>query len=191
MKLTAPGDRRLTKGAIIGAAGLALLVGGGTFALWFDNEDIPGGTVNSGELDLELTGAGAGGAGVWHAETCTGTVIPIIADYLISPGDIVCIAQPMDVTVTGADIAATFSINTAAATGPLAGVVTITTSLTPATGFTDAGANTLDRRAECHGAFDHGERHVHVPGDHRWTDCPALVDRPQPDRFSLDQTAND
>ena len=142
MKLTAPGDRRLTKGAIIGAAGLALLVGGGTFALWFDNEDIPGGTVNSGELDLELTGAGTGGAGVWHAETCTGTVIPIIADYLISPGDIVCIAQPMDVTVTGADIAATFSINTAAATGPLAGVVTITTSLTPATGFTGAGTNT-------------------------------------------------
>ena len=93
MKLTAPRDRRLTKGAIIGAAGLALLVGGGTFALWFDNEDIPGGTVNSGELDLELTGAGAGGAGVWHAETCTGTVIPVIADHLISPGDIVCIAQ--------------------------------------------------------------------------------------------------
>jgi alternate signal-mediated exported protein len=143
MKLTTLRDRRLTKGVIIGAAGLALLVGGGSYALWFDNEDIPGGTVSSGQLDLELTGAGTAGAGVWHAESCAGTTIPDISTYLISPGDVVCLAQPMNVTVSGDDIAATFSIDTDGILGDTAllGAVTITSSLTPATGFTSSGTN--------------------------------------------------
>ena len=128
MRLTAPRDRRLTKGVIIGAAGLALLVGGGTFALWFDNEDVPGGTINSGELDLALTGAG-----VWHADTCGGTTIPNIALYLISPGDVVCLVQPMDVTVTGDDIAATFAVDTSDIAGDAAllAAVAISTSIAP------------------------------------------------------------
>ena len=143
MKITALRDRRLTKGVIIGAAGLALLVGGGSYALWFDNEDIPGGTVSAGQLDLALTGAGTGGAGVWHAESCAGDPIADISTYLISPGDVVCLAQPMNVTVSGGDIAATFSIDTDGILGDTAllGAVTITSSLTPITGFTSSGTN--------------------------------------------------
>ena len=139
MKLTAPRDRRLTKGVIIGAAGLALLVGGGTFALWFDNEEIPGGTINSGELDIALTAGAA-----WYEDTCgTGTVIPVISEHLISPNDVVCFAQPMEVTVNGADISATFSVDTSAIDGDAAllGAVDITSSLTPPDGFTADGAN--------------------------------------------------
>lgn len=140
MKLTAPRDRRLTKGVIAGAAGLALLVGGGTFALWFDNEEIPGGDINSGQLDIAL-----GAAGVWRADDCvTGDVIPSISAYLISPNDVVCFAQPMDVIVNGADISATFSVDTSAIDGDpaLIGAVAIAGSLTPETGFTSAGTNT-------------------------------------------------
>lgn len=143
MKITTLRDRRLTKGVIIGAAGLALLVGGGSYALWFDNEDIPGGTVSAGQLDLALTGAGTGGAGVWHAESCAGAEIADISTYLISPGDVVCLAQPLDVIVTGDDIAATFSIDTSGVLGDTALIdaVTITSSLTPATGFASSGTN--------------------------------------------------
>lgn len=138
MNLTALRDRRLTKGVIIGAAGFALLVGGGTFALWFDNEEITGGTINSGELDISLTGAG-----VWHEDSCVGTVIPTIALHLISPNDVVCFAQPMEVTVNGADIAASFSLDTSGIEGDaaLVGAVDITSSLTPETGFTVDGIN--------------------------------------------------
>ena len=74
MKLTAPRDRRLTKGVIIGAAGLALLVGeerspSGSTTRTFPEE--PSTLVSS---HLALTGAGA-----WHADTCGGTTIPDIA----------------------------------------------------------------------------------------------------------------
>lgn len=46
---------KATKGAVAaGAAGILLLGGAGTFALWEDNASITGGTVSTGHLDLAV-----------------------------------------------------------------------------------------------------------------------------------------
>lgn len=45
-----------TKGIVAGAAGAALLLGaGGTFALWTDSEQVRGGTITAGRLDVKVT----------------------------------------------------------------------------------------------------------------------------------------
>lgn len=46
-----------TKGIAAGAAGVALLLGGTTFALWSDSEEIPGGVITSGNLDVAACSA--------------------------------------------------------------------------------------------------------------------------------------
>lgn len=45
-----------TKGAVAGVAGLALLAGGTTFALWEDSETEQAGDITSGNLDLDTVG---------------------------------------------------------------------------------------------------------------------------------------
>ena len=44
-----------TKGVIAGIAGLALLSGGTTFALWQDNTNVTGGTITNGDLAVAAT----------------------------------------------------------------------------------------------------------------------------------------
>jgi predicted ribosomally synthesized peptide with SipW-like signal peptide len=44
-----------TKGALAGVAGVAILAGGTTFALWSDSEEVDGGEITSGNLDVKLT----------------------------------------------------------------------------------------------------------------------------------------
>lgn len=136
---SAPRDRRLAKGVIVGAIGLAVLIGGGTFALWSDAIDLPGGTINSGELHLAAEEDDA----AWREGPCAGTgeTIDDIEAYLISPGDAVCLVQPVTVTVTGSDIAAQFSIDTSAiasdtsSDAALFAALEITASLSDDTGF--------------------------------------------------------
>ncbi|PWD50942.1 hypothetical protein C8046_10040 [Serinibacter arcticus] len=41
-----------TTGILAGTAGAALLIGGGTFALWSDSADVAGGTITTGNLDI-------------------------------------------------------------------------------------------------------------------------------------------
>lgn len=86
---------KATKGAIAaGAAGILLLGGAGTFALWEDNANITGGTVSTGELELAL------GTGTW-AETATpGTPINI-ATFDIVPGDSLTYTTTVTATATG------------------------------------------------------------------------------------------
>jgi predicted ribosomally synthesized peptide with SipW-like signal peptide len=45
---------RRVKGLIAGAAGAALLLAGGTWALWYDSESIDGQTIKAGNLDLAI-----------------------------------------------------------------------------------------------------------------------------------------
>ena len=42
-----------TTGILAGTAGAALLIGGGTFALWNDAANVGGGTITTGNLDIQ------------------------------------------------------------------------------------------------------------------------------------------
>ncbi|WP_410602946.1 TasA family protein, partial [Bacillus sp. SIMBA_008] len=44
-------NKKLT-GIVAGAAGAALLLSGGTYALWYDSAEAPGGTITAGNLDV-------------------------------------------------------------------------------------------------------------------------------------------
>jgi predicted ribosomally synthesized peptide with SipW-like signal peptide len=60
---------RRVKGLIAGACGAALLLAGGTWALWYDSDTVSGATITAGNLELEP----AGGLGVYDISNFTGT----------------------------------------------------------------------------------------------------------------------
>ncbi|MFQ4150488.1 alternate-type signal peptide domain-containing protein [Arthrobacter sp. LAPM80] len=85
---------KMAKGAIATGVGIILLAGGGgTLATWNQASNASMGSVVSGDLNL------VAGAGVW--KNASGTVIPVIADYKVVPGDTLTYTQPMTVTLTG------------------------------------------------------------------------------------------
>lgn len=94
---------KMTKGAIVTAAGVMLLVGGGgTLAVWNVQQDAKAGTVAAGDLNLEA------GAGVW---TVAGQAEPIDIDaYRIVPGDTLTYTQTVDITLDGDNISANLSV---------------------------------------------------------------------------------
>ncbi|GAA2237404.1 alternate-type signal peptide domain-containing protein [Herbiconiux moechotypicola] len=95
---------KLAKGAIAGAAGLVLLLGGaGTFAYWNSTADIAGGTITAGNLLVENTG----GAGVWTDQN--GTTINI-ATYRIVPGDTLTYTDTLTVTAVGNNLVAELAL---------------------------------------------------------------------------------
>ncbi|MDR1635115.1 MAG: SipW-dependent-type signal peptide-containing protein [Bifidobacteriaceae bacterium] len=59
---------RRVKGLIAGACGAALMLAGGTWALWYDSENVTGGWITAGNLDI----AKAGAETVWDISTITG-----------------------------------------------------------------------------------------------------------------------
>lgn len=93
----------MTKGAIVTAAGVMLLVGGGgTLAVWNVQQDAAAGTVASGDLNL------VAGAGAW---TVAGQAGPIDIDtYRIVPGDTLTYTQTLDITLDGDNISANLSV---------------------------------------------------------------------------------
>ena len=67
---------KLLKGAIAGAAGVALLLGGaGTFALWNSSATVTGGNIDAGNLHV----ADSGTAGTWPANGPPITLAPSLA----------------------------------------------------------------------------------------------------------------
>ncbi len=104
---------KLTKGAIAGAAGVALLLGGGgTFALWSSSQTVVAGPVRSGELSMDpLTQA------TWRdvsADLAGGPrTIPTseIGAYAIVPGDTLEVVQKATVHATGKNLKAKLSID--------------------------------------------------------------------------------
>jgi alternate signal-mediated exported protein len=99
---------KLTKGAIAGAAGVALLLGGGgTFALWSSSQTVVAGPVRSGALSMDpLTPA------TWR-DVSTDLVggprtIPAseVSAYRIVPGDSLEIVQNATVHATGKNLKA-------------------------------------------------------------------------------------
>jgi alternate signal-mediated exported protein len=115
---------KLTKGMIAGAAGVVLLLGGGgTFALWNDSADIPGGTISSGELSIDATTAG-----VWHDvsfDTLPAVVIIDPATFLMVPGDTVEYAQDVTLNATGNNLLANFGYTSTPSAVPAGFTVTV------------------------------------------------------------------
>ncbi len=100
---------KLIKGAVAGAAGVALLLGGaGTFALWNSTETVAAGSVASGTLTLAKTGTAAW-KNISTDAPAGGTVIPSISSYKIVPGDKLELTQSVTINATGNNLAATLS----------------------------------------------------------------------------------
>jgi alternate signal-mediated exported protein len=103
---------KLSKGAIAGAAGIALLLGGGgTFALWSSSQMIVAGPVTSGELSIDpIVGA------TWRdisPDLVDGPrVIPSekIGSYRIVPGDTLEAVQTITINATGDNLRANLSV---------------------------------------------------------------------------------
>jgi spore coat-associated protein N len=115
------------KGAIaLGAAGLLLLGGAGTYALWSDSVTLDGGTINAGQLDLAVTTAGA-----W-ADVSTGTPVAIdIDDFLIVPGDVLTYSLSATLQAEGDNLEATLEADPTSITADegLADDITVTTAV--------------------------------------------------------------
>ncbi|MDO9396279.1 MAG: alternate-type signal peptide domain-containing protein [Herbiconiux sp.] len=94
---------KLVKGAIAGAAGIVLLLGGaGTFALWNSTAGVAGGTVTAGNLLVTNTG----GPGVW-----TRGATPVdTSTYRIVPGDVLTYTDELTVTAQGNNLVASLAM---------------------------------------------------------------------------------
>jgi alternate signal-mediated exported protein len=124
---------KLVKGSIAGAVGIALLLGGaGTFALWSDTASVNGGVVQTGTLDVALTGTGA-----WKdisADAANTTWVPL-TDRLV-PGDTVTFTQDVTVVATGKNLKATlaYTAGSIVVNPALVPSVTVTLSATKVSG---------------------------------------------------------
>lgn len=104
---------KLLKGAVAGAAGVALLLGGaGTFALWNSSASVAGGNIVAGNLAV----ADSATAGVWKAN---GQVVTL-SSFKAVPGDVLTYTKPVSVTATGDNLVATLGLSPAAITGTTA-----------------------------------------------------------------------
>ncbi|WP_461164804.1 alternate-type signal peptide domain-containing protein [Arthrobacter sp. R4-81] len=97
---------KATKGAIAaGAAGILLLGGAGTFALWEDTDSVDPASISTGVLTMAV------GAGSWYDATAgtTGTITNI-ADFDIVPGDTITYTTPVTITAEGDNLDGEFKI---------------------------------------------------------------------------------
>lgn len=104
---------RLVSGAVAGAAGIALLLGGaGTFALWNDATTASAGVVASGTLSI----ATPSGDGTWTNTSAGGvtTTIPTsrLSSHPLVPGDTLTFRQSVDVVADGQGLTALLGIDT-------------------------------------------------------------------------------
>jgi alternate signal-mediated exported protein len=124
---------KLVKGAVAGAAGIALLLGGaGTFALWNASTTISTGSISTGTLAF-----GTNGTPTWadlSAGATTTTFNP--ATQTIVPGDVITLTQTVTVNATGKNLAAqlAYSIPTAAIPADLTGKLVPTLTVTKLSG---------------------------------------------------------
>jgi alternate signal-mediated exported protein len=142
---------KATKGAIAaGAAGILLLGGAGTFALWADTDAIDPASISTGVLTLGV------GTGEWYDATAgtTGTISDINT-FNIVPGDTVTYTTPVTVTAQGDNLKGKLTIDKAALASSAADYLTVSVSNTaPAhglsvdangvIGFTTANTYTFD-----------------------------------------------
>ncbi|WP_243225938.1 alternate-type signal peptide domain-containing protein [Microbacterium sp. CIAB417] len=130
-----------TKAIVAIAAGAVLLLGGGgTLAYWSTTATLGGGTVVSGDLDLQPAGAST-----WTLTPEGGTAVPVtdLSAIDIVPGDTLTLTGDFALTLVGDNLVADLVVADIATlpTGILPPVVSVTddTGATfPGTGLTDA-----------------------------------------------------
>jgi alternate signal-mediated exported protein len=135
---------KLLKGAIAGAAGVALLLGGaGTFALWNSSATVTGGNIVAGNLLVSDPGP----VGTWAAN---GVNVPVLSAFKAVPGDVLTYTKTIAVAVTGNNLVATLGLGAASispstasgADSALAAYLTKTAVLTATgTGIVASGGN--------------------------------------------------
>lgn len=94
---------KLVKGAVAGAAGIALLLGGaGTFALWNSSIGVGSSTVSTGTLKFG-TATGA----TWRDDSAGATTTAFVptTDKIV-PGDVVSLTQNVTVSASGKNLKA-------------------------------------------------------------------------------------
>src|SRR4051794_282011 len=93
-----------TKGALATSAAAVLLLGGaGTLAYWNDSATVPGGTVQSGQLELGAPVCGAG----WTLDGGTA-----FTTQLLVPGDTLTKVCTVDLVATGEHLGADLVVDT-------------------------------------------------------------------------------
>jgi len=109
----------LIKGTAAIAVGAALLLGGGgTLAAWNDQATAAPGNIVSGDLKVGLNSA----PGVWTDRAGIDITSKIKdGSYLVVPGDLLTFKQDLDVTLTGAKMAANITASGANATNGFVG----------------------------------------------------------------------
>lgn len=108
---------KLTKAAIAGAAGIALLLGGaGSLAYWNDSAKLDAASINAGTLTIAADG---------EAST-TYLNDPLMPVSLIVPGDTVVVSQDVTISATGDNLEASLGIDATALVGALEPFVTYT-----------------------------------------------------------------
>lgn len=123
---------KLLKGAIAGAAGVALLLGGaGTFALWNDAAVVSGGTIATGTLSIVPSGAAATWTDI-SSTVANGTTFDPSTQRLV-PGDKVKLTKAVTINTTGKNLKANLSFDPASITTDpaLASLLTYTLAATP------------------------------------------------------------
>jgi alternate signal-mediated exported protein len=103
---------KLTKGAIAGAAGLTLLLGGGTtFALWNSSAEVAGGTIEAGNLVVSVATditTGKEAAGRW---TDQNDVVLDLDGFRAAPGDTLTYTKKMHVQAEGDNLVAELTLD--------------------------------------------------------------------------------
>ncbi|WAJ31916.1 alternate-type signal peptide domain-containing protein [Arthrobacter sp. FX8] len=109
----------LIKGTAAIAVGAALLLGGGgTLANWNDQATAAPGNIVSGDLKVGLNST----PGVWTDRAGTDITAKIKdGSYLVVPGDLLTFKQDLDVTLTGAKMAANITASGANAVNGFVG----------------------------------------------------------------------
>jgi alternate signal-mediated exported protein len=131
---------KLVKGAIAGAVGVALLLGGaGTFALWNSSIGVASGTISTGTLSFG-TSTGA----TWTDNSpgaLTTTFNP--ATQKIVPGDVVALSQNITVNATGKNLVAQLAYQPSSVAIPtdLVGKIVPTITVTKVSGDATISGN--------------------------------------------------
>jgi len=111
-------------GVIAAALGAALVMGGGTYALWTSSADLSGGNITSGQMTIE---AGATAAFDISADRLDKTAVPVAAEgvtvpgttgapidletWRMVPGDTVALLFGYDILLDGANLTAHLALD--------------------------------------------------------------------------------
>jgi alternate signal-mediated exported protein len=133
-------NKKLT-GLVAGAAGAALLLSGGTYALWNDSAETPGGTITAGNLDVAAVGTPT-----WQDVSADREDAPHVIDlttFKIVPGDTITGTYGFDLGLQGDNMLAELALTGDALSGALADGLEATYTLKQGTTVIGTATGTL------------------------------------------------